>query len=179
MGPNDVRATFEFQVLQLRNGWGKEIRLSEGNIFCISLSSTPNRWDRFSERAARAGGSCQRWAPSSPESLRDVFDRRCSPTEKACAQSHVALWRHLLRNQEANCFLIFEDDACFHMSFSTRLREASDVAAGDDKSELRKLPPAFIVTDSKPTRVSASVDRVVVSAMVTIRVSRVPFQVPV
>jgi len=53
----------------------------------------------------------------------DNFADYLSSTEKACAQSHINLWRHIHDNPAIQYALILEDDACFDKEWQKKLAQ--------------------------------------------------------
>jgi len=84
----------------------------EKNTFCINLMSRPDRWQKFSKRASDIGLNFTRWNASTCDNLTDEFMINLIPAEKACAQSHVNIWKHIIDTGLEFAFIL-EDDACF------------------------------------------------------------------
>lgn len=80
-----------------------------------------NRWKKLDTKL-RENFSLQvtRWKASTPNNLIDKFNPTLKPTECACAQSHVNIWRHIV-NQGLPYALILEDDACFRKDWLEQL----------------------------------------------------------
>lgn len=102
------------------------IILSKENTFCISLESATDRWEKMSKQFERMGLDVTRWIASTPSTITDNFMDYLLPTVKACSQSHINIWRHILLHG-LDYALIMEDDACF----SKRWREAIDSVVTD------------------------------------------------
>jgi len=63
-----------------------------------------------------------RWIASTPDTLTDNFHSYLSPGERACAQSHIRIWRHMLENKLDYAFIL-EDDACLDKNGRTKLND--------------------------------------------------------
>lgn len=87
------------------------MKFDSSNTFCISLEGHP-RWDRMKKRFDIFSMEVTRWKASTPETLTDHFDTRLSNGQRACAQSHKNLWRHIV-DSNLPYALILEDDAMF------------------------------------------------------------------
>lgn len=92
------------------------------NTFCISLARHTERWARMQSRFKEENLDVTRWIASTPETLTDKFHHYLSPGERACAQSHINIWRHMLENK-LEYALVLEDDACFDKNWRTKLAE--------------------------------------------------------
>ncbi len=92
--------------------------LNKENTFCVSLDS---RWPAMEERLARLEVPCTRWKAYLPDELYEDFAPHMNKYQKACAQSHVTLWREMLRRDLEYAF-IMED----HILFSKDWKENLD-----------------------------------------------------
>jgi GR25 family glycosyltransferase involved in LPS biosynthesis len=90
------------------------------NTFCISLESNPKRWERMQNRFKNENLEVTRWIASTPDTLIDKFHSYLTPGECACAQSHINIWRHMLKNNIEYAFIL-EDDACFDKDWRNKL----------------------------------------------------------
>jgi GR25 family glycosyltransferase involved in LPS biosynthesis len=90
------------------------------NSFCINLNSKPERWARMQARASPLGLKLTRWPASTPETLKDTFVHYLTNGQKGCAQSHMNVWRHIVRNKIPYA-LVLEDDAMFMRDWKERL----------------------------------------------------------
>jgi len=90
------------------------------NTFCISLEKHTERWNRMQARFQKENLEVTRWIATTPETLTYNFHHYLSPGERACAQSHVRIWRHMLANKLEYAFVL-EDDACFDKNWRTKL----------------------------------------------------------
>jgi GR25 family glycosyltransferase involved in LPS biosynthesis len=61
------------------------------------------------------------WKASTPNTLIDDF-YDLKPLQKACAQSHINICKHIVKNN-INYTLILEDDACFDKDWLSKLNE--------------------------------------------------------
>jgi GR25 family glycosyltransferase involved in LPS biosynthesis len=78
-----------------------------GNTFCIALDS---RWSKMYERLFKIG--IQVTKEQACLKSTDEFDDRLNIFQKACAQSHINVWR-MIHSMNLDYALIIEDDACF------------------------------------------------------------------
>ena len=90
------------------------------NTFCINLTSNPTRWANIQKRFTSINLPVTHWPASTPNDLTDTFVTNLSPNQKACAQSHINIWRHIIQNN-LDYALILEDDACFDKQFWDKL----------------------------------------------------------
>ena len=90
------------------------------NTFCISLAKHTERWSRMQYRFEKENLEVTRWIASTPDTLTDNFHHYLSPEERACAQSHIRIWRHIVENR-LEYALVLEDDACFDKNWRTKL----------------------------------------------------------
>jgi len=63
-----------------------------------------------------------RWKASTPQTLVDSFHESLNPLQRACAQSHICIWRHIVQQNLPYGF-IMEDDACFDTHWKDRLND--------------------------------------------------------
>jgi len=63
-----------------------------------------------------------RWIASTPDTLSGTFHHYLSPGERACAQSHIRIWKYMIENRLEYAFIL-EDDACFDKNWRTKLDE--------------------------------------------------------
>ena len=103
----------------------KTFRINERNTFCISLRNSEARWMKMKDRFEREGYSVKRWIASTPAEVTDTFSDSLSLFQKACAQSHVRIWKHIVERSLPYA-LILEDDACFDRNWLLRLQEFID-----------------------------------------------------
>ena len=107
------------------NETGLIFHLDEKNTFCISLETHPTRWQKMSQRFKALNINVTRW-PASVANTTDVYDNfhphyNLNPGQKACAQSHINIWKHIQSNPEIKYALILEDDACFDKNWKNKL----------------------------------------------------------
>ena len=98
--------------------------LNKDNTFCVSLDS---RWPVMEERLARLEIPCTRWKAYLPHELCEDFAPHMNKYQKACSQSHVTLWREMLRRNLDYAF-IMEDDILFAKDWKESLRAANEIA---------------------------------------------------
>ena len=89
------------------------------NTFCISLSDADARWEKMMRRFANLHLDVSRWQAARPADVIDRFYENLNPFQKACAQSHLNIWRFLACSLDYA--LILEDDACFDRKWREKL----------------------------------------------------------
>lgn len=92
------------------------------NTFCISLATHTDRWNRMKNRLKWFGIEATRWHASTPHDLMDPFNANLNPFQKACSQSHIHIWRHIIKT-ELPYALILEDDAMFDREWLYKLNK--------------------------------------------------------
>ena len=90
------------------------------NTFCISLESNPKRWERMQNRFKNENLEVTRWIASTPDTLTDKFHSYLTPGECACAQSHINIWRYIIKHNLSYAFIL-EDDACFDKDWRNKV----------------------------------------------------------
>lgn len=80
---------------------------------------------KMKDRFSREGYSVKRWHACTPSDVTDTFSDSLSAVQKACAQSHVNIWKHIVAKGLPYA-LILEDDACFDKNWLLRLQEFID-----------------------------------------------------
>ena len=95
-------------------------RFDKSNAFCISLLSKPERWARMETRFSYFGLECNRWIASTPSEVTDVFYNHLNDGQRACGQSHINVWRHIVAN-DLPYALVLEDDAMFDKDWMSKL----------------------------------------------------------
>jgi GR25 family glycosyltransferase involved in LPS biosynthesis len=92
----------------------------KSNAFCISLLSKPERWARMEARFAHFGLECNRWIATTPDLVTDTFYDYLNGGQRACGQSHINVWRHIIAN-DLPYALVLEDDAMFDKDWMSKL----------------------------------------------------------
>jgi len=92
------------------------------NTFCISLDSAPERWSHMCSRFREHNMNVVRWIASTPDNLTEKFADYMNPGQRACAQSHFYIWRHMV-SENLPYALILEDDAMFDHQWFSKLSE--------------------------------------------------------
>lgn len=100
------------------------------NTFCISLESMPERWERMDVRFKYFNMEATRWNASTPNTLTDSFHDYLNAGQRACAQSHINIWRHIVEN-DLPYSLILEDDAKFDKQWKKKLSDIKDTINAD------------------------------------------------
>jgi len=97
-----------------------KFEFNETNTFCISVNT--ERWERITRRFQETDLKVTQWNASTPNTLSDQFHESLNPLQRACAQSHIHIWRHII-HQNLPYGFIMEDDACFDKTWKTKLNE--------------------------------------------------------
>jgi len=100
-------------------------KFTSKNTFCISLDSSIERWDFMEKQFKYFNMDVQRWSASTKDMITDVFHDNLTNEEKACGQSHINIYRHILNN-DLEYALILEDDACFDFSWKSKLNSLTN-----------------------------------------------------
>ena len=95
---------------------------TKNNTFYITLEHALQRQERMKQRFQYFQMEVTQWTASTPSTLTDSFYVAMSPYEKACAQSHINIWRHMISSEMEYAF-IMEDDACFDRNWKEKLDE--------------------------------------------------------
>jgi len=93
---------------------------TKNNTFYITLEHATDRQERMRQRFQHFGMEVTQWTASTPSTLTDSFYVALGPYEKACAQSHMNIWKHMVANEMEYAF-IMEDDACFDRDWKEKL----------------------------------------------------------
>ena len=99
--------------------------LNKHNTFCISLSSAHERWSRMEKRFEYFDMEVTRWPATTPDQLIGNFAGYMNPGQKACAQSHMNLWKYIV-SEKIPYALIIEDDAKFDRIWFDKLQQFDD-----------------------------------------------------
>ena len=110
-------------------------QFTQSNTFCISLESKPDRWARMETRFAQFGIGCKRWIATTPSEVTDAFYDYLNGGQRACGQSHVNVWRHIVANNLPYA-LVLEDDAMFDKDWLAKL---PSISGGDEDWDLYML----------------------------------------
>lgn len=97
-------------------------KFNEYNTFCISLNTAFERWSRMCHRFDYFQMSITLWPATKPENVLDNCAEYLSPGQRACAQSHMNIWRYIV-NKRIPYVLVLEDDACLDRNWRDRLHE--------------------------------------------------------
>lgn len=90
------------------------------NTFCINLERRKDRWEKMQTRFLSTNLEVTRWNASTPEDIVDAIQG--SPTQQACSQSHIRIWKHIVEN-DLEYALILEDDITFHKEWRKKIEE--------------------------------------------------------
>ncbi len=80
--------------------------------YCISLPEATERWKTMQNRCLAFGIPVRRWIASKPDNVEGSYAHYLNPFQKACAYSHIRLWKHALESGYDYIFIL-EDDAKF------------------------------------------------------------------
>jgi len=108
-----------------------KFHFNKNNTFCITLPSATDRQARMQQRFQYLGMEVTGWQASTPDTLTDSFHGAMKPNEKACAQSHINIWKHMIATG-LEYALILEDDACFDKEWKSKLEQFPDAAYEDE-----------------------------------------------
>lgn len=98
------------------------LTFSKINTFCISLETNKERWHRMQKRFEEQNLDVTRWIASTPNNLIDNFNNYLSKGERACAQSHILIWKHMIKHNIDYAFIL-EDDAVFNKNWKNMLSD--------------------------------------------------------
>jgi glycosyl transferase family 25 len=107
------------------------MKFTKKNTFCISLVTATERQERMQRRFRDFGMDVTGWVASTPDILVDAFHSAMRPSEKACAQSHISIWRFMVQ-ENLEYALILEDDACFDKDWQLKLQQFSEQVLDPD-----------------------------------------------
>lgn len=101
--------------------------------FCINLQSHDFRRRHMQQQRALSGLEFEFFTAITPDTMSDIshkYDEKKArnftgrgllATEKACALSHITLWRQLQQDADADYYLILEDDIIFETDIAVLL----------------------------------------------------------
>jgi GR25 family glycosyltransferase involved in LPS biosynthesis len=98
---------------------------NKNNTFYITLEHALQRQERMKNRFQYFEMEVTQWIASTPSTLIDSFQPSMSLNEKACAQSHMNIWKHMILNKIEYAF-IMEDDACFDKDWKKKLDQFAE-----------------------------------------------------
>lgn len=104
---------------------------NKNNTFYITLEHALQRQERMKQRFQDFEMEVTQWTASTPSTITDSFHYLMSPYEKACAQSHMNIWKHIISNGMEYAF-IMEDDACFDRDWKKKLDQFDKDVKDDD-----------------------------------------------
>jgi len=107
------------------------MKFTKKNTFCISLVTATERQERMQRRFRDFGMDVTGWMAATPDTLVDVFHGAMRSSEKACAQSHISIWRFMVQ-ENLEYALILEDDACFDKDWQLKLQQFSEQVLDPD-----------------------------------------------
>jgi GR25 family glycosyltransferase involved in LPS biosynthesis len=100
------------------------ISLFDIPIYCINLDSRQDRWNNLYRRLKSYGltKNLIRKSAVKPSEVTLPFSSYLKPAQKACAQSHIELWKAFIDSKE-EYILILEDDVCFRKDWVKILQD--------------------------------------------------------
>lgn len=104
---------------------------NKNNTFYITLSTATERQERMQKRFQHFGMEVTKWLASTPDTVTDVFHGAMRTSEKACAQSHINIWKHIIQHDIEYAFIL-EDDACFDKEWKNKLDTITETVLDDD-----------------------------------------------
>ena len=99
------------------------------NTFCISLDSRSDRWVLMENMFRFFGLDVCRWSASTFSA--DIFADYLSAPQRGCSQSHINIWRHIIKHKLDYAF-IMEDDARLDYNWKEKLSAFSSSTSVDD-----------------------------------------------
>lgn len=93
------------------------------NTFCINLKRREDRWKRMSSIFEKVGLDVTQWIATEPHQVTDPIYG--TPTQRACAQSHLNVWKEIVKNNIPYA-LVMEDDISFDKEWKTKLETITD-----------------------------------------------------
>ena len=66
------------------------------NTFCINLKRRNDRWNRMSTIFTKIELDVTQWVATEPHQVTDPIYG--TPTQRACAQSHLNVWKEMVKN---------------------------------------------------------------------------------
>jgi glycosyl transferase family 25 len=86
------------------------------------MASSNERWAKMEERFTKINLEVTRFpaAIGGTDDIIDKFGDRLNNSEKGCSQSHINIWRHIIK-ENIPYGLILEDDACFDKNWKDKL----------------------------------------------------------
>lgn len=100
-----------------------KFQFDKTNTFCINLKRRDDRWKRMTSIFEKVGLEVTQWVASEPHQVTDSIYG--TPTQRACAQSHLNVWREMVKHNIPYA-LVMEDDISFDKDWKTKLETFSD-----------------------------------------------------
>lgn len=96
------------------------MQFNEENTFCINLDRRADRWENMKAMFEKAGLKVTRHRASEPKDVTDPIPDNFFPTQRACAQSHINIWKKA-READLPYVMIFEDDVTLDKTWREKL----------------------------------------------------------
>lgn len=124
---------------------------NKNNTFYITLEHALQRQERMKKRFQHFEMEVTQWIASTPSTLIDSFQPSMTLNERACAQSHMNIWKHMISNGMEYAF-IMEDDACFDKDWKKKLDQCTNDIKDDDwDMMLLNASESMTITDTWAT----------------------------
>lgn len=101
---------------------GINFKFDKSNTFIIGLDRETERMKRIHSRMKYFNLEYTFWRGTRPNEVIDTFVKSTSPGQRACTQSHLNIYKHMIA-QSINYVLIFEDDACLDLKWFQKLKQ--------------------------------------------------------
>ncbi len=99
------------------------LNLHKNNTFVITLGGS--RYQRMVRRMESINMKHTIWNATKPNEIFLSFNESLNVHQKACAQSHILLWKFMINN-DLEYILIMEDDIVFHNSFIDKIKQFNE-----------------------------------------------------
>jgi GR25 family glycosyltransferase involved in LPS biosynthesis len=93
---------------------------TKDNSFCINLERRVDRWENMQKMFEKASIDVTRYNACTPDNVTDPIPDTFFPTQRACAQSHINVWK-LLVERNLPYAIIFEDDVTLDKTWREKL----------------------------------------------------------
>lgn len=113
--------------METRDGWYFDSK----NTFCISLETAVDRRERMQKRFDWFWMDVSFCRAATPIECHENFIGYLNPRQRACTQSHINIWRHIIEN-EIPYALILEDDAMFDLRWREKMNDLWETLKGKE-----------------------------------------------
>jgi len=98
------------------------MKFDRHNTFCISVRNATERRKRMISRFGHFNMDVTMYDAVTPETLKGNFVQYLNSGQKACSESHMNLWKHIV-SSNLDYALVLEDDAMFDLKWREKLDE--------------------------------------------------------